>query len=198
MQKYSHYSWLIALLLVVLAPAAAVGQGEKAVPREDPYVAPPSAPASITAASGGHWAPYPTSGLITPLGIGPIISAGGCSYRQANDNPHISSTAPRAASVHGWWQRAGGTSCPSRNNVDVHLQGWFCSAYGCGWITVASSSADVFAGTGGTLGRVTARDTCAGTGVTGFRGLTDVDLIGISDPSGFQASPIVNLSCEPS
>ena len=192
-QRFRIPGWM-ALLLVVLAPVTAVGAGAA---REDPYVAPPSAPASITDAPGGHWAPYPTGGLISPLGVGGVITAGGCSYRQANDNPHISSTAPLAASVHGWWQYAGG-SCPSKNNVDVALQGFFCSVGGCGWITVASSSVDVVAGTGGTLGRVTARRTCAGTGVTGFRGLTDVDLIGISDPSGFQTSPIVNLSCQPS
>ena len=175
-------SGCLALLLIVAAPMTALSAGGQAAPREDKYVAPPSAPAGITEAPGGHWAPYPDGGLISPLGVGSVITAGGCSYRQANDNPHISSTAPLAASVHGWWQCAGG-SCPSKNNVDVYLQGYFCSV-GCGWVTVASSSADVVAGTGGTLGRVTARRTCSSGGQqVGFRGLTDVGLIGISDPS---------------
>lgn len=194
--RFTVSGWM-ALLLIVAAPMTAAGAGGQAAPREDPIVPPPSAPASVTEAPGGHWASYPDGGLISPFAVGGVISAGGCSYRQANDNPHISSTAPLAASVHGWWQYAGGT-CPSKNNVDVTLQGFFCSVGGCGWITVASSSVDVVAGTGGTLGRVTARRTCSSGGqLVGFRGLTDVDLISISDPSGVQTSPIVNLMCVP-
>ena len=195
-RPFTVLGWM-ALPLIVAAPMTAAGAGGKVASREDPYVAPPSAPASITDAPGGHWAPYPSGGLISPLGVGSVITAGGCSYRQANDNPHISSTAPLAASVHGWWQYAGGT-CPSKNNVDVHLQGYFCSVGGCGWSTIASGSADVVAGTGATLGRVTARRACSSGGqLVGFRGLTDVDLISISDPSGVQTSPIVNLMCVP-
>src|SRR5262247_3324904 len=55
----------------------------------------------------GSWAPYPEGG-VEPATVSPIISAGGCDYRQANDDPHPSSGD---ASIHGWWLDAGG-SCP--------------------------------------------------------------------------------------
>jgi hypothetical protein len=140
----------------------------------------------------GHFAPY--SGVTSLAQSGPI-TAGSCTYEQAIDNPHISSTAPLAASVHGWWLKDAGT-CPSQANVDVYLQGWWCDIYGCRWITVASGSADVYAG-GGSGNRVTARRTCSSSKTVGWRGQVDVDLIGVSDPSGLTDSSIQNLACEP-
>ena len=87
--RFTVSGWM-ALLLIVAAPMTAAGAGGQAAPREDPIVPPPSAPASVTEAPGGHWASYPDGGLISPFAVGGVISAGGCSYRQANDNPHIS------------------------------------------------------------------------------------------------------------
>jgi hypothetical protein len=124
------------------------------------------------------------------------ITAGSCTYKQAIDDPHVSSTAPPAASVHGWWLRVSGT-CPSKANVDVYLQGYWCDIYGCRWITVASGSSDVYAG-GGSGRRATARKTCSSTARTvGWRGFVDVDLIGVSDPAGYTYSAIRNLACSP-
>jgi hypothetical protein len=81
--------------------------------------------------------------------------------------------------------------------LDVYLQGWWCDYYGCRWITVASNTGDVFAG-GGSGNRVTARRTCSSTArLVGWRGLVDVDLIGVSDPAGYTPSTIVNLYCVP-
>lgn len=77
MKGWNHANFTVpgwmALLLIVAAPMTAAGAGGKAAPKEDPYVAPPSAPASITEASGGQWAPYPGGGLISPLGVGSVI-----------------------------------------------------------------------------------------------------------------------------
>jgi len=157
---------------------------------------PSSAPTSKPPASG-YFAPYPggDGGDVTIEATSGPITAGSCTYEQVNDDPHISSTAPRAASIHGWWVRDAGT-CPSKANVDQELQAFWCDAYGCRWITVGFDSADVYAG-GGSGNRVTARKTCSSTKTVGWRGRTDVDLIGVSDPSGWTYSTIKNLACEP-
>src|SRR4051812_7147198 len=60
----------------------------------------PSAARSKASASG-HFAPFPGD-LVAPMAQSGNITAGSCTYKQAIDDPHISSTAPRAASVHGW------------------------------------------------------------------------------------------------
>jgi hypothetical protein len=143
----------------------------------------------------GHFAAYP-GGIVAPMAESGPITAGSCTYKQAIDDPHISSTAPRAASVHGWWLKVSGT-CPSKANVDTYLQGYWCDIYGCRWITVASGSADVYAG-GGSGNRVTARRTCSSSSKqVGWRGFVDVDLIGVSDPAGYTYSTIRNLYCVP-
>ena len=148
----------------------------------------------MAVSAGGHFAPYPGGG-ITPFASSGPLTSGGCTYAQRNDDPHISSTAPLAASVHGWFDRISGT-CPQAT-VKVYLQGYYCTGGQCGWVTVSFSSGDVFAG-GGSGNRITARRTCAGSSLTGFRGITDIDLIGISDPQVFTFSTIVNLGCVPS
>jgi hypothetical protein len=153
---------------------------------------PSSAPSKASAS--GHFAPFPGD-LVAPMAQSGNITAGSCTYKQAIDDPHISSTAPRAASVHGWWLKVSGT-CPSKANVDTYLQGYWCDIYGCRWITVASGSADVYAG-GGSGNRVTARKTCSSTKTVGWRGFVDVDLIGVSDPAGYTYSTIQNLACSP-
>lgn len=156
-----------------------------------------ASPALRKPSASGHFAPYPGGGGggVSLMAESPDITAGSCTYRQAIDDPHISSTAPLAASVHGWWLRISGT-CPSQANVDVYLQGYWCDQYGCRWITVASGSADVYAG-GGAGRRATARRTCSNANTVGWRGFVDVDLIGVSDPPGYTYSAIRNLSCSP-
>jgi hypothetical protein len=158
-----------------------------------------------TASASGHFAPYPgvagsagqRSGLrptrITPLAESGNITAGSCTYKQAVDNAHLSGGE---TSVHGYWLKVSGT-CPSTANVDAYLQAYWCDVYGCRWITVASASGDYYAG-GGSGRRATARRTCAGTSTTGWRGFVDVDLNGVSDPSGYTYSPPQNLACRPS
>ncbi len=121
------------------------------------------------------------------------IWAGDCGYQQAIDNAHLSGGV---ASTHGSWLSVGGT-CPSKANVDTYLQGYWCGGYGCYWITVASNSGDVSAG-GGRGNRVTARRTCGTTNSSGWRSFVDVDLIGVSDPSGYTYSPARNFNCTPS
>lgn len=155
---------------------------------------PPSS-ASGTPSASGHFAPY-SGGDVAPLAESGDIAAGSCIYRQAIDNPHISSTAPAAASVHGWWLNTGGT-CPSLATVSVALQGFWCDGLGCRWITVAPGTGDHVAGGGGG-NRTTARRPCSDTArLVGWRGLVDVDLVGVVDPPGLTPSTIVNLNCVP-
>lgn len=183
---------LALCLLFVLAPGAVSVAGPPARPTDslsDPSKSEPRLPSA-----SGFFAPY-SGGDVTPRAESGSITAGSCTYRQAIDNPHISSTAPRATSVHGYWKRVSG-ACPSKANVDTGLQAYWCDPYGCRWIEVAFDSGDVFAG-GGSGKRITARDSCSRTTVVGWRGRVDVDLIGVDDPAGFTYSGPVNLNCAP-
>ncbi|MBZ2199678.1 hypothetical protein [Occultella gossypii] len=131
---------------------------------------------------------------IQPMGQGSPITAGECTYRQANDNPHESGGD---ASVHGWWRYVSGT-CPADANVDIYLQALWRNPNGTlAWLTVDSNSMQLKPGTGERGRRVNARIPCATQVSTTFRGLTDVDLPGIIDPPGMQESPDVTLSCSP-
>jgi hypothetical protein len=155
----------------------------------------PASSAEGMPSASGHFAAY-SGGDIAPLAESGNITAGSCTYRQAIDNPHISSTAPAAASVHGWWVFAGGT-CPATATVSVALQGFWCDSFGCTWITVATGAGSWVAGGGGG-NRTTARRTCSSTArLVGWRGLVDVDLDGVADPAGLTPSTIVNLNCVP-
>ncbi len=145
----------------------------------------------------GYFAPYPGpvpfSGSRLAMAESGVITAGSCRYRQVIDDPHLSG---RAVSVHGSWKRVSGT-CPAEANVDTYLQAYWCDWYaGCRWVTVASNSDDIRAGTGRGK-RVTARKACTASPPVGWRGYVDVDLKGVSDPRGYTYSRIMNLPCMP-
>lgn len=175
-------------LAVVACTAALASLG--ALPTSAGASSPPSSAPNKPSASG-HFAPYP-GGDVTPMAESGNITAGSCTYRQAIDDPHLSSGD---TSVHGWWLNISGT-CPSKANIDVYLQGYWCDSWGCRWITVASGSGDYYAG-GGSGQRATARKTCSNTSTVGWRGFVDVDLIGVNDPAGYTYSTIRNLACSP-
>jgi hypothetical protein len=169
----------VALTSVGFAPTSAAA------------TAPPSSVAS-TSPADGHFAPYP-GGSVTPLVVSGVITAGSCKYRQAIDDPHRSGGD---TSIHGWWLKYSGT-CPSKANVDVYLQAYWCDFLGCRWVTVASGSGDFYQG-GGSGKWANARESCSSTArLVGWRGFVDVDLIGVSDPSGYTYSVIKNLYCSP-
>lgn len=144
-----------------------------------------------TTSATGSWAQLPASPFSSLSSSAPI-SAGGCAYLQANDDPHI--TSPDV-SIHGWWVRAGG-SCPLQNKVTVGLLAFYCD-YSCGWVQVAQGSGVYYQGPGS--GKwANARKTCAPmSGLVSWAGWTDVDLIGINDPAGVTYSQVVNFFCEP-
>lgn len=205
------------------APASGSGSAESvagpSAPPTDSLSTPsgPSAPGDLTLPPGDDWTPYPDGapqgdldpdggwaaypgGDITPFAQSGDITAGACKYRQVIDNAHVSSTPPRATSVHGSWNKISGR-CPARANVDTGLQAYYCirvqGSYSCRWIEVDFNSANVRPG-GGAGKRVTARETCSNSNRIGWRGRVDVDLIGVRDPAGFTYSPPQNLKCAPS
>ncbi len=127
-----------------------------------------------------------------------VITAGTCKYRQRADYIHISSTSPRAVSVHGYWKiEPGSGTCPAKANVDTRLQAYGCGSFtGCGWVDVAFKSTDVAAGGGS--GRVSvARRECSSTTTVVYREQIDVDLIGVSDPSGYSQGVEKQVTCYP-
>lgn len=126
--------------------------------------------------------------------IAPLsIYGSGCLFGQYVDNPHVSTGD---VSTHGWWNDEGGI-CPTYANVDVYLQTYWCSSYGCAWVVTAYFSADVRARNIWNQ-RVTTRRTCTPFGrPIGWRGYVDVDLIGQNDPSGYDYSSPQNLYCTP-
>lgn len=194
----------LSVCVLSLLLSGSVSVAGTSAPLNDTPSAPPVEPTEPPAL--GYWALHPGSDgapvavsenitNITPMAESEPIQAGECWYSQETDNPHISSTAPLATSVHGWWNRLYLSNCPSKANVDTYLQGWWCD-FSCRWITVASASGDVFAG-GGSGRWVTAREPCSSTKLVSWRGFVDVDLIGVWDPPGYTYSSIVDLNCEP-
>lgn len=147
-------------------------------------------------ATDWHWTQAPAVAITPMLASAPIV-AGSCTYSQVNDDPHISSTLPRATSVHGWWMRQAG-SCPATATVTVELQAYGCySGVICGWVTVATGQ-DIIMQGGGSVARVTARFTCVSTtSLVGWRGRVDVNLTGVIDPAGWTNSNIRDWTCSP-
>ena len=158
-----------------------------------------TAPSPASAASPdvpvGHYGSLDDLQEVTPMATSPVITAGSCKYQQVTDNVHFSATG-FAASAHGWWKKSSGT-CPSKANVDAQLQAVWCGSGPCQWRTVDSNSDDVYSG-GGSANRVAVRENCSGSKTTGYRIRVDVDLIGVSDPSGWTNSAGVDLACYPS
>jgi hypothetical protein len=156
----------------------------------------PRGSAKSVDSSSGDWAPYPGAPTPDTGANSGVIQAGSCYYEQKTDDVHISSTAPKAVSVHAWWTVNHGT-CPSTSNVDAFVQGYWCDVSGCQWLDVASNSKDVHRG-GGSANWVPARMNCASTSKSvGFRGAVDVDLNGQSDPGGRNYSTPIDFFCVP-
>lgn len=183
-----------SLAVVLLGPSTAA-----AAPPQPPLPQPPSLPTvnlstgEIELPATGDWAPAPDEVVV--MGASPPITAGGCTYRQVNDNPHLTGS-PIDVSVHGWWTRDSGT-CPSKNNVTVGLQAFWCD-FVCRWITVDTGGPTSYFQGPGSGKWANARSRCApATREVGWRGWTDVDLIGISDPSGRHYGSAINYWCTP-
>ena len=170
----------IALMSIGLAPASAAATAS-------------TSSAALAPGADGHFAPYRGGGTVTPKTESGVITAGKCKYKQAIDDPHH---PVNYVAVHGWWIYSSGT-CPSKANIDVYLQAYWCDWLGCRWVTVDSDSHDYYAG-GGSGRRATGHVDCSSNaGLVGWRGYVDVDLNGVADPSGYTYSVIKNFYCSP-
>lgn len=140
-------------------------------------------------ASSGNFSNAPESFVL--MATSGWITAGSCTYRQAVDNPHLSSGT---TSVHGWWETSTTSGCPAYSNVDTLLQAFYCNMWGCSYVTIASDSRDVPAG-GGSGRRGNTRNSCLNSSLISYRGAVDVDLINQNDPGGLTYSPEVGVNC---
>ena len=184
---YARALRTLVLCFVVVAPALTPMQASADEPR-------PSA--DDRRAVAGNYAPLSALGDagVTAMATSGVITAGSCKYQQAIDDPHPSSNPPGYASLHGYWLKYSGT-CPTYANVDASLQALFCDPLGCYWRTQDGNSGDVKQG-GGSGNRVNARHLCADNRLVGYRGVVDVDLKGVSDPSGVTYS-FRDVACYP-
>lgn len=123
-------------------------------------------------------------------GVGKPFSARSGYFEQATDSVHISSTPPRAASVHGWWQDPMGNFKKKKAKVVVQLQmkaGWF-------WYKKAEGMKTVYSG-GGSANRAAARVGCKATEKRDWRSSVDVDIIGVADTMNRLTSPTQSRKC---
>lgn len=97
-------------------------------------------------------------------------------FAMVADNPHISSTAPRAVSVHGWWED-GGNFKGRKAVITVYLQ----MKIGPIWYTQATGTKTSYAGSGSAK-RAAARRECRGSSPRSWRAVVDVDIIGATRP----------------
>lgn len=115
-----------------------------------------------------------------------------CNPIAQGDYAHVSSTPPATASAHGWWRKNNCTV--NAAVVTVQLQeffsdgSWRIQAENVGTITPAP--------TGSTSPRVTARKTCSGTQLTGWRSVVTAN----TEPAGERGfgsttTPAQNIRC---
>lgn len=123
-----------------------------------------------------------------------LLSAFGCDYTTHSDNPHKSGNE---VSVHGWWTKSPGSSCPRYAYVTVELEAYYCHwRSGCWWVAQSVNSDRVRSGEGGRGRRVAARFPCVSNNLVGWRSIVDVDLEGQIDMP-LIVSRAANVECSP-
>jgi len=139
--------------------------------------------------------PAPESGTFTvdvgTVESGTMSTRSTCVFFMEGDYVHISSSAPRTASAHGWWRNARGCS-GLKAVVKTRLQRQ--NANGT-WTDIGSlGRATVYSG-GGAGKRTVTRHVCAGTATKTYRHWVDVDVIGVADAPNKHYSPARRLQC---
>lgn len=119
-----------------------------------------------------------------------------CLFRERADNPHFSHTVAGNLNVHGWWEWSSGTSASCKSKypkakVTVYLQS---SLDGKKWTTRADGAGTVKAG-GGSGNWAYAPFTCKNSLLTKWRGLVDVDVLGLVDDPGKVAGNVAEQNC---
>jgi len=113
-----------------------------------------------------------------------------CVFYTNGDYVHVSSTAPAAASGHGWWTN--GNCNASLAVVTVQLQQYYSDGK---WRNVGSAGKSTVRSGGGAGNRATGRVTCSNRSVTGWRSVIDVDLVGLADDPGKLTTATRNITC---
>ncbi len=119
-----------------------------------------------------------------------------CTYESKIDHPHLSSSNPNHASVHGYWIKTGG-SCTTAT-VTTQLQAYLCSdpwGHNCGWTTVAKSIRSGVRPGGGSGKRATAQAPCVSNRNAHWRGVVDVDIDGQWDGGRKEVSAVISFAC---
>lgn len=135
---------------------------------------------------GGSASDAQVDGDLLPLAVS-------CPYTTHGDWVHLSGGD---VSGHGWWETNSYSLCPTYADVEVTIQGWWCS-WICDWVTVAHNEMrirpkNIY------NERTTARRFCVGTDIVGFRSVIDVDLVGVGDPADKFYTQWRDLACRPS
>jgi hypothetical protein len=110
-------------------------------------------------------------------------------FHTRGDYVHISSTLPRAASGHGWWEK--GTSDATDADVTVQLQ---INKNGS-WVNVGELGRERMKPGGGSANRASARVACTSSVQHEWRSVVDVNLVGYPDSADKLITPARLLSC---
>lgn len=113
-----------------------------------------------------------------------------CVFYTNGDYVHVSSTAPAAASGHGWWTN--GNCNATLAVVTVQLQQYYSDGR---WRNVGSAGRATVRSGGGAGNRATGRVNCTNREVTGWRSVIDVDLVGLADDPGKLTTSSRNITC---
>ena len=134
--------------------------------------------------------------LGTPVSAAPVVHTSFPAALQDNkvfftngDYVHISSTAPRTASGHGWWTK--GESDATEADVTIQLQ---INRNGT-WAGVGSPGKKRVKPGGGSANRANARVVCTDTSTHEWRSVVDTDLVGYADSSETITTPGQRLDC---
>jgi len=112
-----------------------------------------------------------------------------CFFETRGDYVHLSSSAFEA-SGHGWW--VNGNCNATLAIVTVQLQQYYADG---SWRNAGTAGSATVRSGGGAGNRATGRAGCAGRGLTGWRSVIDVDLVGLADDPGKLVTPGQNIYC---
>ncbi|WEV25720.1 hypothetical protein OYE22_11290 [Streptomyces sp. 71268] len=112
-------------------------------------------------------------------------------FETHGDYVHISGSAPRAVSAHGWWKRKSGPAKYAKVTIELQAHA------GAKWKTIDTGTKKKAKSGGGSANRAHARKNCKNaTTVVKFRSRVDVDIIGYSDPPTKLVTPTRKIKCK--
>lgn len=145
---------------------------------------------ALAAEAGGGSQPPGIGSTITDGSNARTASAASPSFYTNGDYVHISGTAPRQASGHGWWTNNGSPATTA--DITIQLQ----VLNGGVWYNVGPLGVKrgAFSG-GGSANRASTQVTCANTLNVNWRSVVDVDINGYIDSDEKLYTPAQILQC---